>query len=464
MDIADIVGAQRAYFYGGETRSVKFRRTQLLKLLAAVKDNGEAIAAALYSDLGKNAFESYVSEIAMVTGEIKYMLRHLRSLARPKRVRTAALSFPAKSRIYPEPYGVALVMSPWNYPFQLTLCPLVGAIAAGCCAVVKPSAYAPATSTLVAELLRACYEEKYVAVVEGGRRANAELLEQKFDVIFFTGGAAVGQLVMSKAAAHLTPVVLELGGKSPCIVDETADLAEAAKRIVWGKGMNAGQTCVAPDYVLAHRSVAAKLEEELAGAVKYLYGATQTDNENFPRIVNAKHFARLSAIADDTLAAGGRLVCGGGRDAETNKIDFTVLADVDFAAPVMREEIFGPILPVLIYDDLAEAVAEINARPRPLALYLFTRAKKTRDFVLAHVPFGGGCVNDALLHLANHRLPFGGSGESGMGNYHGAASFRAFTHEKSVLVRRASFDFPFRYLTRRDTSKLAAKLLGKKKK
>lgn len=464
MDTADIVKAQRAYFLSGETRSVKFRRAQLAKLLTAVRDNGEAIAAALHSDLGKNAFESYVSEVAMVTGEIKYMLRHLRALARPRRVRTAALSFPAKSCIYPEPYGVALVMSPWNYPFQLTLCPLVGALAAGCCAVVKPSAYAPATSALVAELLRACFDESYVAVVEGGRRANAELLEQKFDVIFFTGGAAVGRLVMSKAAAHLTPVVLELGGKSPCIVDATADLAEAAKRIVWGKGMNAGQTCVAPDYILAHRSVAAKLTEELARAIKYLYGETQTDNVNFPKIVNAKHFARLSAVVDDTLAAGGRLVCGGGRDAERRKMDFTVLADVGFDSPVMREEIFGPVLPVLVYDDLAEAIAAINERPRPLALYLFTRDKKTREEVLARVPFGGGCVNDALLHLANHRLPFGGSGESGMGNYHGAASFRAFTHFKSVLVKRASFDLPFRYLTRKDTSELAAKLLRQKKK
>ena len=463
MDTAEIVKTQRAYFYGGRTRSVKFRKAQLKRLLTEIKARGGEIADALHRDLGKNAFESYVSEIAMVTGEIKYMLRHIGSLARPKRVRTALLSFPGKSRIYREPYGVALVMSPWNYPLQLTLCPLVGAIAAGCCAVVKPSAYAPATSRVVAGLIRACFEERYVAVLEGGRQVNSELLAQKFDVIFFTGGGAVGKLVMSSAAENLTPVILELGGKSPCIVDETADLRQAAKRIVWGKAMNAGQTCVAPDYILAHRSVSDELTAELARAVEFLYGKTQTDNVNFPKIVNAKHFARVCSLIDDTLAEGGKLVCGGGRDEEAEKIDLTVLANVGFDSPVMREEIFGPVLPVLVYDDLDGAIAEINARPRPLALYLFTRSKAAEKRVLSLVPFGGGCVNDALLHLANHRLPFGGSGASGMGNYHGKASFYAFTHEKSVLKKRASFDLPFRYITRKNTAKLADRLLGRKK-
>lgn len=462
MTTSEIVKKQREYFYLGQTRSVKFRKAQLSALLAAVKNRGAEIADALHADLGKNGFESYTSEIAMVTGEIKYLLKHVGSLSKPRRVRTAALSFPGKSKIYPEPYGVALVMSPWNYPFQLTLCPLVGAIAAGCCAVVKPSAYAPATSAVIAALLRECFDEQYVAVVEGGRQVNAELLDEKFDIIFFTGGAKVGRLVMSKAAENLTPVVLELGGKSPCIVDETADLKQAAKRIVWAKGMNAGQTCVAPDYVLAHRSVSDRLEADLAAAVKFLYGDTQVNNADFPKIIGGKHFSRLSALIGDTIAAGGKAVCGGGSDEQTLKMDFTVLSGIGFDSPIMREEIFGPILPVLAYDDLGDVIREINARPRPLALYLFTRSKQAEKRVLSLVPFGGGCVNDALLHLANHRLPFGGSGESGMGSYHGKASFYAFTHDKSVLKKSAAFDLPFRYLTRKDNSKLADRLLRRK--
>ncbi|MCL2885072.1 MAG: aldehyde dehydrogenase family protein, partial [Oscillospiraceae bacterium] len=348
--------------------------------------------------------------------------------------------FPSRCWRRPEPYGVVLLMSPWNYPFQLTVAPLVGALAAGNCAVVKPSAYSPATSAIIARMIRECFDEQYVAAVEGGRQENQALLHQKFDYIFFTGSVAVGKTVMAAAAENLTPVTLELGGKSPCLVDETADIKMAAKRIAWGKFLNAGQTCVAPDYVFVHSKVKAALLAELAKCVKMFYGDDPLVCEDYPKMINDKHFDRVMG-----LTQGEQIHIGGQSDKERLKIAPTVLDNVNFDSPVMGEEIFGPVLPVIAFDDLKEAVNEINRRPKPLALYVFTSNKQNENFVLNNVRFGGGCVNDTVVHLATSHMPFGGVGESGTGGYHGRASFDTFTHYKSILKKSRRIDLPLRY-------------------
>ena len=382
------------------------------------------------------------------------MIRHVRSFAKDGRVPTPLAQFHAKSFTSAEPHGVVLVMAPWNYPFMLALEPVIGAIAAGNCVVVKPSAYAPATSAVIAGLLRRCFSPHFVAAVEGGRAENTKLLEQKFDFIFFTGSKAVGQLVMEKAAHNLTPVCLELGGKSPCIVDETADIRLAAKRIVWGKFLNCGQTCVAPDYILVQKTVKEKLLRQIEKYIKKMYGKEPCENPEYPRIVNAKHYERILGLMD-----GAHVVCGGGSRRGSLQIEPTVLDEVTWDSPVMQEEIFGPILPVLTFYRLKEAAAMVNARPRPLALYLFTGDKKREDYILENISYGGGCINDTVVHLATSHMPFGGVGSSGMGGYHGKASFDTFTHEKSILKKSRFIDVPIRYAPFGDKLDIIKKLM-----
>ncbi len=456
MQIASVVAEQRAYFAAGKTRSAAFRRNALAALRKALCARETELCAALQADLHKSAFESYMCEIGLVLEEIDYMQQHLARLMRPRRAKTPLAQFAAKSFVVSEPLGVALIMSPWNYPLLLSLDPLVGAIAAGCCAVVKPSAYAPATSRVLQELLSGCFAPEYIAVVEGGRAENTALLEQKFDTVFFTGSVAVGKLVMEKAARWLTPVTLELGGKSPCIVDETADLPLAARRIVFGKYLNAGQTCVAPDYVLVHASVQDELLRLLEREIRAQFGEAPLQNPDYGRIVNERHFQRLMRLIES-----GRVVCGGMGRAETLQIAPTVLADVSPESPVMQEEIFGPILPVLPYRTLDEAVAFVQARPKPLALYLFTASRAAERRVLRDCSFGGGCVNDTVIHLATTDMGFGGVGESGMGSYHGRRSFAAFSHEKSIVRKANWIDLPIRYQPYSDAkARLLRKFLG----
>ena len=435
----DIIAAQRRYFNSGATRSTDFRRRMLARLEEAVRRHEAELLAALKADLNKTAFEGYETELALVLSELREARRELDRWARPRRVPTPLSQFPSRGFVYPEPYGTTLIMSPWNYPLQLTLCPLAAAMAAGCTAVVKPSAYAPAASAALARLLGETCARHYLAVVEGGREENAALLDQKFDYIFFTGSPQVGRTVMTAAARHLTPVTLELGGKSPVIVAPDADLDLTAKRLVWGKFLNAGQTCVAPDHVWVRPEQRDALVERMGRYIGRFYGPAPLEGEDLPRIVNRKHYDRLCA-----LLGSGRTALGGQTDPDRLRIAPTVLVDVSEDEPVMGEEIFGPILPVLTYDDLDGLLSHLQERPSPLALYLFTRSRETERRVLGALRFGGGCVNDAVVHLAVSGLPFGGVGESGMGAYHGKAGFDTFTHRKSVL-RRGRLDFPLRY-------------------
>ncbi len=436
----NMLHAQRAYFGKGECKDVNFRIAQLKKLYQWICEHEQEIMDALYQDLNKSPFEAYATEIGIVKEEIKYTLKHLRKWAAPKRVRTPITQFPSKSFIYPEPYGVVLIMSPWNYPFQLTIAPLAGAMCAGNCAVVKPSAYSPATTRLMAGMIKELFSEEYIAVVEGGREANQALLDEKFDYIFFTGSVNVGKYVMEKASAHLTPVSLELGGKSPCIVDETADIKLAAKRIVWGKFLNSGQTCVAPDYILVQRSVKDKLIKQIGKCVRKMYGKDALANEEYPKMINEKHFDRVLGLME-----GAHIVSGGESDRARLKIAPTILDQVNWESAVMQEEIFGPLLPVLTFYDIKEVIQMVNARPSPLALYYFTKDKRREGKVLKHISYGGGCINDTVVHLATSYMPFGGVGNSGMGGYHGKDSFDTFTHRKSIMKKSLLIDVPIRY-------------------
>ncbi len=439
MDIHDLVQAQRAALAREDgILPVPTRIEALGKLTALIRAREGDILAALHSDLGKSAGEAYMTEVGMVLSEIAYTAKRLRAWARPKRVRTPLAQFPGKTRVYREPYGIALIMSPWNYPFQLTLTPLVSAFAAGNACVVKPSNYSPATAGVIAQLLASWQPKERVAGVTGGRAENQALLDERFDYIFFTGGATVGKLVLEKAAVHATPVTLELGGKSPCIVDETADIAIAGKRIAFGKGLNSGQTCVAPDYLLVHEAVKDALLAEIRKNWQAFYGADALACDHWPRMVSQKHYDRVMG-----LIAGENVYCGGiGKDG---RIAPTLLDGVSWDAPVMREEIFGPVLPVIPFKNIDDVISRVNERDKPLALYLFSGNQATIDRVLARVPFGGGCVNDTIMHLASPRVPFGGVGLSGMGAYHGKHGFDTFTHEKTVLFSGTRPDVPLRY-------------------
>lgn len=439
-EINDIVVKQRKYFQTGATLSVNARISGLRRLYAAVSQNEEKIHEALRKDLGKSGFESYMCETGLVLEEISYMLKHIRGFSRKKRVHTPLSQFHSRSYKKPSPYGVTLIMSPWNYPFMLTLSPLVDALAAGNTAVVKPSAYSPHTSNVIQNILSKCFEPQYVAVVTGGRAENTCLLREHFDYIFFTGSQSVGKEVMRNAAEHLTPVTLELGGKSPCIVDQTADIKLAAKRIVFGKYLNCGQTCVAPDYVYCHRSVKDRLIKEIQAQIQKQYGKEPLQNPDYGKIINEKHFDRILGLIDEK-----KIVQGGKADRKTLQIEPTVLDNVSFSDAVMQEEIFGPLMPVLTYDSLEDVIRTINASPHPLALYFFTSDKSAAKEVTSRCGFGGGCINDTIIHLATTEMGFGGFGESGMGAYHGKTGFDTFTHYKSIVDKKTWLDLPMRY-------------------
>lgn len=454
MNISEIVACQRAYFKTGATRPLPFRMDALKKLQKALRESETMINEALMSDLHKSPFETYITETGIVLDEIRYHLKHLPGWVKNQRVSTPIAQFHAKSFIAPEPYGVALIMSPWNYPLQLCLEPLIGAISAGNCAVVKPSAYTPATSRAIAKLLGGIFPQEYIAVVEGGRSENQALLEEAFDYIFFTGSVEVGKQVMAAAAKNLTPVTLELGGKSPVIVDETANIPLAARRIAFGKVLNAGQTCVEPDYLFVHESVKERFIREFSAALAEFF--PDGDMSDFPHIVNDKHFDRLV-----NLIKGEKAVVGGDCDAATRSVSPTVLVDITPESPVMREEIFGPILPVIAYTSLDTCIEYIHSHPKPLALYLFTADHATEKKVLDSCSFGGGCINDTVIHLANSRLGFGGVGDSGMGSYHGKRSFDTFTHERSIVKKSTWIDLPLRYHPYREKSLRIIKKLMK---
>ena len=440
MDIQQIVQRQHDYFATGATLDVKGRLAALDRLRAAIEKYEGEINAALKADLNKSPFETYMCEVGLVLNELSYIRKRTRRWARDKRVPTPLSQFKSVSFRHPEPYGVVLVMAPWNYPFMLAMEPVVGAIAAGNCVVMKPSAYSPATSAVMAKLVAETFDPRFFTVVEGGRAENQALLEQRFDYIFFTGGVEVGRLVMEKAAKHLTPVTLELGGKSPCVVDATARLDLAARRIVFGKLLNCGQTCVAPDYLLIQRQVKEAFLERAEHWIGRLYGKNPLDNQGYVHMINEKHFHRVCSLIDPEKA-----VVGGGWDEDTLRIQPTILDNVGPQDPVMGEEIFGPVLPVIPFDRLEEAEAFILDRPRPLALYLFSEDRAARRRFVERVPFGGGCINDTILHLTNPHLPFGGVGDSGMGRYHGKYSFDTFSHVKGVLRSSSRVDLPVRY-------------------
>ena len=439
MDIHALISAQRAHFQSGATLPLSARREALHALGQAIRLHERDIAAALAADLNKSPAESYMCEIGMTLSELRYAERHLNRWARDRSVPTPLSQFHAKSFTVCDPYGVVLIMSPWNYPFLLTLEPLIGAIAAGNCCIVKPSAYSPSTSALIQRLLSQCFPPEYVAVVEGGRAENQALLEQKFDYIFFTGSVAVGKEVMAKASVHLTPVTLELGGKSPCVVDKSAKLDLAAKRLVFGKLLNCGQTCVAPDYVLIDKEIKDDFLAALKKWMSAMYGSDPLDNQGYVRMINRKHFDRVMGLIDPE-----KVVYGGQGDPETLKIQPTILDHVSPEDPVMQEEIFGPVLPILTYNSLDEAIDFINGRPHPLALYLFSEDKAVQERFLRRVPFGGGCINDTIIHLASSRLGFGGVGDSGMGSYHGKKSFETFSRRKSIVKKSTWLDLPIR--------------------
>ncbi len=440
QEIKDLVTRQRKYFQTGATLPVSVRVDALKRLYGVISGCEKEIHTALKRDLGKSGFESYMCETGLVLEEISYMLKHIHRFAREKNVRTPLAQFHSRSFKKPSPYGVTLIMSPWNYPFMLTLSPLVDALAAGNTAVVKPSAYSPHTSDVILQILSQCFDPEYVAVVTGGRAENTCLLREHFDYIFFTGSQFVGKEVMRNAAEHLTPVTLELGGKSPCIVDKSANIKLAARRIVFGKYLNCGQTCVAPDYIYCHRSVKDRLVKEVQKQIQKQYGKQPLRNPNYGKIINEKHFNRLLGLIDKN-----KTVHGGGSDRHALRIEPTVLDNVTFADAVMQEEIFGPIMPILIFDNLDEAIRNINAMPHPLALYLFTSDKAAAKKVTSRCGFGGGCINDTIIHLATTEMGFGGFGESGMGSYHGKVGFDTFSHYKSIVDKKTWIDLPMRY-------------------
>lgn len=440
MNAQELLDRHKTYFKSGATKSVEFRIHQLQTLKKVITEHEQEFIDAVYQDFKKPELETYATELGILHDEINFVLKNLRNWTKEQRVSGVLINFPSRNYTVAEPYGSVLIIAPWNYPVQLALLPLVGAIAAGNTAVIKPSELTPNTSAAIARIIQKWFKEEFVAVVEGGVETNQDLLKQNFDYIFFTGSTRVGKIVMEAAAKNLTPVTLELGGKSPCVVDKTADIETAARRIIWGKCINAGQTCVAPDYVLVEEGVKPKLLEALKNAIQEFYGDAPKQSPDYPRIVNRDHFDRLKGYLKE-----GTIYCGGETDESENYISPTVLTDVDSGAKLMEEEIFGPILPVLTFREIGEAIDLINAKPKPLAFYAFTENDKTESQLLNQCSFGGGAVNDVVAYLGNPNLPFGGVGASGMGNYHGKASFDTFSHTKSIMKKALWLDIPFRY-------------------
>jgi len=435
-NLEKLITGQRDFFSSSRTKDIGFRIEQLKTLEKAIKANEKNILEALKRDLSKPEFESYAAEIGFVLNEIKYASKNVWRWSKAERVRTPLLQFPASSYIYSESLGNVLIIGPWNYPFQLIMAPLVGSIAAGNCSILKPSEFAPASSKLIARLVEQNFDPGYLSAVEGGSDIAKKLLEHKFDHIFFTGSADTGRLVYSAAAKNLTPITLELGGKSPCIVDKNINIEYSAKRIIWGKFFNAGQTCIAPDYLLAHSSVKKMLLDSMAEYVKKFYEKTPGD---YAGIINQAHFERLSGLLE------GNIVVGGKTNISNLYISPTIITDVSWEDKIMQNEIFGPILPVLEYINLDEAIAKINKNPKPLAIYIFSNDKEVQDKILRGTSSGGVCINDCLSHISSEHLPFGGIGGSGIGNYHGKFSFDTFSHKKSVMKKSFRLDIPLRY-------------------
>ncbi|HWP97644.1 MAG TPA: aldehyde dehydrogenase [Syntrophomonadaceae bacterium] len=436
-DFANRMEEQRTFFQRGRTMDLGFRKEALRRLEKGVKEHEKDILEALRLDLGRASVEGYTADIAPIYADISFILGRLGRMIKGFKVPTPLAFAGGSSRIMPEPLGLVLIMGPWNYPFHLLLRPLVGALAAGNCAVLKPSEMAPHSSALIHNMIGEIFPSYHVTVLEGGVEEATTLLEQRFDSIFYTGNPTVGRIVMEAAARHLTPVILELGGKSPCIVDKDANPRLAARRIAWGKFLNAGQTCVAPDYLLVHREIKEALLQEVQSAILEFYGEGPQESPDYGRIVNDRHFSRLAGYLE-----AGRLICGGQTDKEDKYIAPTLLEGITENDPIMHEEIFGPILPVLEFDNLDEVINMVNRRPKPLALYLFTRNRKNQLRVIRETSSGGVCINDTISHMVSNNLPFGGVGESGMGQYHGAASFYAFSHMKSILRASSWFDAP----------------------
>lgn len=452
----EYVEKQCAFYRTGKTKELAFRQEMLQKLYDGIVKYEPAIYEALYADLHKSEAEAYMTEVQIVLTEIVQAKKHLSKWQKPKRVGTPIAVFPAGSYLYKEPYGNVLILAPWNYPFQLALAPLVGAIAGGNCAIVKTSKSSPHVSKIIQKMLGQIFDTQYIFCISD-EYSYDDVLAQKYELIFFTGSERVGKTIMEAAARNLTPVILELGGKSPCIIEKSADIAIAAKRLAWGKYLNAGQTCVAPDYVLIDETIKEAFLEKLLTEIKNFYGDA-LQNPDYPHIISAHHYDRLMKLITDK-----KNKTGGDGNRATLCIEPTVFTQASFDDPVMQEEIFGPILPIISYQSLDEVVSILQKRAKPLALYLFTKDKKIVAQVMNAVSFGGGCINDVIMHLANHHLPFGGVGNSGMGHYHGKASFEAFTHEKSVLAGKNFLDMPFRYPPYTpENLKLVHKLTGHK--
>ncbi|MDY4743251.1 MAG: aldehyde dehydrogenase [Lachnospira sp.] len=439
-EIKNIVNSQRHFFLTGKTLDIYVRIEALKKLRNAILKHENDIYEALEKDLGKSRFESYMCEVGLTLSEITYMLKHTASFSREKNVHTPLAQFHSRSFKKPSPRGVVLIMSPWNYPFLLTMEPLVDALAAGNTAVIKPSAYSPNVSDVMCDIINETFDSTYVTLITGGRQENNCLLNEHFDYIFFTGSQAVGKEVMSRASSFLTPVTLELGGKSPCIVTESANLKLAARRIVFGKYLNCGQTCVAPDYIYVQESVKDVLVKELINETKRQYTEAPLDNPDYGKIINEKHFNRILGLIDSS-----KVVLGGGSDSDSLRIEPTIMDNVTFSDAVMQEEIFGPVMPILTFKTLDEAINTVNSYMHPLALYIFTQNKKEARKVTSMCNYGGGCINDTIIHLATSEMGFGGFGESGMGSYHGKAGFDTFSHYKSIVDKKCWIDLPMRY-------------------
>ena len=440
QEIAFILEEQRKFFLSGETLPIKFRKQMLKKLYASVVFHKEEILSALTSDLGKSDFEGFMCEVGLSLTEISYMIKNVKKFAKEKTVITPLAQFASRSYKKPCPYGNTLIMSPWNYPFLLSIEPLANAIAAGNTAILKPSAYSPATSKIIEKILSECFEKNFVAVVTGGRQENATLLEQKFDFVFFTGSQAVGKEVLRHTAENLTPAILELGGKSPCIIDSSAKIRLAAKRVVFGKYLNCGQTCVAPDYILCHKDIKDEFVKEVKIQIEKQYGKNPLENSDYGKIINQKHFERVSSLIN-----AEKVVHGGKTNPQTQQIEPTVLDNVTWDDAVMQEEIFGPIMPILTYENLDQVIADLQKKQKPLALYFFSQNKNNVKTVTEKVSYGGGCINDTIIHLATSEMGFGGVGESGMGSYHGKTGFDAFSHTKSIVDKKTWMDLPMRY-------------------
>ena len=440
MDIEALVQKQREYFNSGATLSVKFRIKNLIKLYKCIKKYEAEISEALEKDLGKCHFDGFMCETGVVLMELNFMIRHTPSYAKKHLIYTPVGQVLGSGYKKCVPYGNVLVVSPWNYPFLLTMTPISDAIAAGNTIIVKPSAYSPATSEIIKKIITECFPEEYIAVVTGGREENKQLLKQRFDMIFFTGSQAVGKEVLYHAAENFTPVVLELGGKNPCVVDSTAKIKVAARRIVFGKYLNCGQTCVAPDYIICHSSIKDKLVEEICRQIKLQFGEDALNNADYGRIVNEKHYNRICRLIDES-----KVIFGGEKSPEKLKIAPTVMDNVSWDDAVMQEEIFGPVLPVLTFDTYEELYSIFASKPKPLGFYIFSEDKKRVNETIERCQFGGGCVNDTIMQIAINSFGFGGVGESGMGSYHGKAGFMAFSHEKSIHTKVSWFDFPVRY-------------------